>query len=506
MSRSSLRAWFGGLSTGIKVLAILNLALLPLGIVALVASLEASQSADSERHANLRVALTESTRKLNVQLAADIAAMRVAANAIALGGFPEETCGRLQAILAARSGTATPFALFGVASQPICTTPRFSASRPSTVALELGPRATVRPDALDVIVPGQGGSAVVTVRYPTAALKNFAQPAHMNGSVGMTLASDSATMVLASGDMTASKVQTVSGPVDVLGLNMTLTAPMAPFSLAQRLLVFLPLLMWLAASAITFFLVNRLLLRPLLELRLAVDSHKAGEAFAPLSTRTPAREIRELGADIAQALDNQAKATREVHHRVKNNLQVVASLISLHARNARSTDAATAYAEIQRRVDALAIVHRNHYAELDTGGGIDLRRLISEIAANLRAGADANGPTPPIALAAAPIMVTQDVAIAIGFLITELIELAGAGSADETIAINVDAAEGQRGQISVTSDALRDSADLQARMTARYGRIIEGLSRQLRAPVKHDGKIGRFSAEFAAIADDAEKK
>lgn len=505
MSAAGLRAWLGRLSTGVKVLIILNLALLPLGLVAVLASLEASRNADADRRADLRIALTESTRKLNVQLAADIAAMRVAANAIALGGFPDETCTRLQAILAARSSIATPFALFGVTSQPVCASPGFVVTRPSTVMLDTDPRVTIRPDTLDMVVPGRAGNAVVVVRYPAAVLANFGKPFASNGSTGIAIADDAATMVLAPGDVAARQVETAGGPIGILKLNMTLTAPTVPLSLAERLLVFLPLLMWLAASAITFYLVHRLLLRPLRELRLAVDSHKTGQAFAPLIARTPAREIRELSADIAQALDNQAKATREVHHRVKNNLQIVASLISLHARTAQTAEATSAYAAIQRRVDALAIVHRNHYAELDTGGGIDLRRLISEIAANLRANAEATGPSPPIAVTAPPVSVTQDVAIAIGFLITELIELAATGNARAAIAIDIHAAEDGRGRITIESDALQRSPDFDALLASRYARILEGLGRQLRAPIEHNTAKGRFSAEFAILAGDEQK-
>jgi two-component system, sensor histidine kinase PdtaS len=80
---------------------------------------------------------------------------------------------------------------------------------------------------------------------------------------------------------------------------------------------------------------------------------------------------------------------REVHHRVKNNLQVVASLLNLHARGAKTEDASAAYASIQRRVDALAVVHRNHYAELEENRGVALKPLISELGANLRANAPA---------------------------------------------------------------------------------------------------------------------
>ncbi len=110
---------------------------------------------------------------------------------------------------------------------------------------------------------------------------------------------------------------------------------------------------------------------------------------------TPALEIRTLGdafqraaqtitrheTELEEGLARQTKLTREVHHRVKNNLQVVASLLNIHARGAHSVEASDAYATIQRRVDALALVHRSHYAELEVNQGIALRPLIGELAA-----------------------------------------------------------------------------------------------------------------------------
>jgi two-component sensor histidine kinase len=72
---------------------------------------------------------------------------------------------------------------------------------------------------------------------------------------------------------------------------------------------------------------------------------------------------------------------------VKNNLQVVASLLNIHGRSAETPNIhrARAYAAIGRRVGALSIVHRNHFAEMEENRGIALRPLISELAAELRA-------------------------------------------------------------------------------------------------------------------------
>ena len=119
------------------------------------------------------------------------------------------------------------------------------------------------------------------------------------------------------------------------------------------------------------------------------------------------------------ALDRQTAATREVHHRVKNNLQVIASLISLHARATQDRGALEAFAAIQRRVDALAIVHRNHYAQSDQQGALDLKPVLNELTANLLtnlAGAQ-------ISAQVAMVRVSLDTATALTFLLTEFVEL-----------------------------------------------------------------------------------
>src|SRR6185312_4278024 len=95
----------------------------------------------------------------------------------------------------------------------------------------------------------------------------------------------------------------------------------------------------------------------------------------------------ESDAEMTSALEGQRRLVREVHHRVKNNLQVVASLLNIHGRSASAAEARAAYAGIGRRVGALSIVHRNHYAEMEENRGISLRPLITEMAAELRATA-----------------------------------------------------------------------------------------------------------------------
>ena len=275
----------------------------------------------------------------------------------------------------------------------------------------------------------------------------------------------------------------------------------------------LPLVMWLAAAGIAWFVVDRLLIRPLRRLRTTVSNYQPGEVIDTSRLQgIPAQEIRDLGdtfreisrtvqlheADLAEGLVRQTKLTREVHHRVKNNLQVIASLINFHARGAKGPEASEAYASIQRRVDALAVVHRHHYAEMEDNRGLELRSVIGELASNIRATAPDRTAAISITLEVEPFLVTQDVAVAVAFLITEIVELAICvnPAAQVRIAVKADAEPG-RAVLRIVSPALIDSPELVDLVANRYGRVMGGLARQLRTQLHHDPLSGAYEATIA---------
>jgi len=302
-------------------------------------------------------------------------------------------------------------------------------------------------------------------------------------------------------------------PVDGTRLQLRLIAGMVPISAVDLLMILLPVLMWVAAAIIGWMIIDRLLLRPLVRMQRVVAAYQPGDAGLDLPVlATPAREIGALGqafdqvtrtvarheAELEAAVERQSRLVREVHHRVKNNLQVVASLLNLHSRGSPNEDVAAAYASIQRRVDALAVVHRNHYAELEENRGVALKPLISELSANLRATAPRAAAGMSISLNIEPCHVSQDVAVSVAFLITEIVEFAMFCSAD-SVRISLVADSRSSALLSIESDSLRSGSACDPDLFQRFDRIITGLSRQLRSTLVRDLEAGVYSLTIMIV-------
>lgn len=92
-------------------------------------------------------------------------------------------------------------------------------------------------------------------------------------------------------------------------------------------------------------------------------------------------------ADILAERDKiRAALALEVHHRVKNNLQIVASLLSLQAGRTKSPDVQEALVQTRERIEALALVQRAIYEQANDGGqpSLDVANLIHELCAQFR--------------------------------------------------------------------------------------------------------------------------
>ncbi|MCC2979160.1 sensor histidine kinase [Sphingomonas sp. IC4-52] len=506
--------------TGAKLLVIISIALLPLAIIAVFATLRITQIADAEARASLRVASAESSRAIAIELIGDMTALRVAVDALEADPLDTPSCARVQGVFAQQAFNGARFAVFDARGRLLCGSgfPQAlevaRAARDSAVAARI-----VAGSGLLLGVVGRTGRVAASAFFPKDFIADLSRPSGFTPAYAAKLTRQGEELILEPLPRENAFERRESNVTDLgigeLGLAMQVRS--APITSPLVIALLLPLVMWAAAAGIAWFVVDRLLIRPLRQLRAHVAAFTPGEEPDPAAIRAlPAQELRELGdtfraltrtvaiheAGLAEGLVRQTKLTREVHHRVKNNLQVISSLINFHARGARSPEAAQAYASIQRRVDALAVVHRNHYAEMEENRGLGLRPMLGELASNIRATA-AEGIQLRIQLDTDPYLVSQDVAVAVAFLVTELIELAVTCDPAAHLRVSVkEGAEADRATLRVSSPALIDSPALREGLATRFGRVTEGLSRQLRAPLHHDPLTGAYEISIAVLGRD----
>jgi len=508
------------MSTGLKMLLILSFGLLPLGIIAILASIDNARANRANAHVEARAMLTVQVQSFTLALSRSTFTVRAARDAAIAAGEPSGLCERTLERLARSPHTPGRFALFGRSPPPRCVTQGFTPP-PVPAAGDEVVRATIMPggDRLVIFLYDPAGTIEGIAEYRREALAALVAARPIEGDFAIELVQGSRVMPLRAAQRpgplsreVVARQQFANGQYE-----MRLRTYVPPLSATELLVILTPVLMWLWASLVGWIIVQRLLLRPLGQIQKMISAYRPGDRGLDLpSVRSPAHEIGALGeafdrvtrtvarheAELEAALVRQTRLVREVHHRVKNNLQVVASLLNLHSRGSPNEEVAAAYASIQRRVDALAVVHRNHYAELEENRGVALRSLLSELGANLRATAPASAVDMQIRLDVAPFYVNQDVAVSVAFLVTEIVEF-GMLCGAQTVSVVLEADAPGTARLSVEADTLAGTIDCDPALEERFDRIVTGLARQLRSTLDRDPARGRFSVRIGIVDSEA---
>lgn len=164
----------------------------------------------------------------------------------------------------------------------------------------------------------------------------------------------------------------------------------------------------------------------------AEEFRALGESFDSMAARIEGRSF-----ELEHALNEKAHFVRELHHRVKNNFQMIASLLTLQRREADGATEA-AIREAHDRVQALAAAYRASYADGETGS-VPLGALLVDLVERLRESANLSSRVVAFEIAPEPISMHLDRAIPFALLMTELlVPLLGQADDDEE-AIRIEA-------------------------------------------------------------------
>lgn len=168
-----------------------------------------------------------------------------------------------------------------------------------------------------------------------------------------------------------------------------------------RASIIMPLVTILLTLCAIWFGTNRLVIRWLTKLRQLSEEFTQGDfsgnraafASAPRELKRLSDDLHAMAevidsrtAELTAALDTKTKLTREVHHRVKNNLQIVTSLLTMQASRMTDDAAQTALKQSRARIVALALIHRLSYEQENDSAepSVTVEVLMGELCKQLR--------------------------------------------------------------------------------------------------------------------------
>ncbi|MEM1133344.1 MAG: sensor histidine kinase [Pseudomonadota bacterium] len=514
-------------STGMRLFVILLVALAPLALIAYLASEQIESSEEQARREAAANGVNLGALRVKTALDSQRAILLRAANSIAMGGDTETLCTSLRdelpekmlsQVMVFSDQSGTPQCGLNGPDNDIIRNLMITGA-PDDIIF------TPDHDGLLVFWQGSSTSAHAVAFYNNDDLVDIADPEGTMPLSHIELHKGDETLVLSELPLRNKRHlgDYITAEQHVAGLKLTMRLPRERKSSSQYLIRIIPFIMILAAAVIGWLVVTRMLVRPIRHLRNKMRSFAPGSEVTPMHSESMiAHEILELDdvfsrlatkvrtdkQALADGLDEQVKLTREVHHRVKNNLQIVTSLLSLHARGAESDDIARIYASIQRRVNALAVVHRHHFADSEASHGIALRELICEVVGSFRARDPKDDLNSRTKIDAEQVQVDQDVAMPVAFLLTELLELIQNSGTKGPITISVSTHDAQQGfaRLAITSSALAENPKLDAMLNGGVAKILQGLSRQLRGALEQDREAGRFSLPIRLFGTPATEK
>ncbi|GAA0870668.1 sensor histidine kinase PhyK [Brevundimonas basaltis] len=183
-----------------------------------------------------------------------------------------------------------------------------------------------------------------------------------------------------------------------------------------------PLLAWLIAFLSVMWVSERIVVRWLIYLERVAAIYARGRfSVRPVQAMNAPAEIRVLGrtlddladtithrdADLNASIEEKDALMREIHHRVKNNLQIISSLLSMQQRALTDPQAKAAVGDTRQRISALALIYRTLYQSADLRYA-DARIFLTELVGQLVASEAGRGPVVTSSVEADSLVVDPD--------------------------------------------------------------------------------------------------
>ena len=233
-----------------------------------------------------------------------------------------------------------------------------------------------------------------------------------------------------------------------------------------------PLLLWAIAVVTAWIVADRLVLKWIKQVRNMARNYVAGRPTnGSLHWDSAPAEIGELGAALTQLMQsveardaqlkemvaNRETLIKEIHHRVKNNLQIVSSLLNLQTRTLRDGPARDAVLSMRGRIAALALVHKSLY-ETNELQFVELDDFIENLCTQLQELAAVDHRYITVTTEVSPLAIESETAITLAMLIAEgvtnAIKHAFGGRASGRVLVKLETTSGNGVSLTIVDDGV----------------------------------------------------
>ncbi|WGG48754.1 sensor histidine kinase [Rugamonas sp. DEMB1] len=214
---------------------------------------------------------------------------------------------------------------------------------------------------------------------------------------------------------------------------------------------------------------------------------------------------KEIEHQIRASLKDKEALLQEIHHRVKNNLQIIASLLSLQSGYISDPTTLAKFQESQGRIRSMALIHEKLYQSA-TLALVDLADYVQSLAAILLRTYSANERV-RLETRLHPAMVTIDTAVPVGLMLNELLtnalKYAFPDNRQGRLLVSIDLAADGTLILGVHDDGVGLPPDFQLENASSLGlRLVRMFAKQLRAAITFRSVPGNtgFDIQFKEAA------
>jgi len=205
------------------------------------------------------------------------------------------------------------------------------------------------------------------------------------------------------------------------------------------------------------------------------------------------QKIKSQNKIIGSALSEKETLLREIHHRVKNNLQFISSLLGLQSDHVEDKAALGALQEGQDRVQSMALIHQNLYQE-DNLTGVDVHDYFNKLIQGLFDSYNIHDDRIQLELDIEDINLDVDTVIPMGLIVNELItnslKYAFPKGRDGLISIKMKE-QNEALHLSVSDNGTGMSEEVEKNLGDSFGyRLVDAFNRQLDADMSIDRSAG----------------